>query len=271
MIGTNRHDSRRVDLQLRGRAGRQGDPGESRCFVSLEDDLLARFGSRSPVPARMAGREIAHIQRIADGQNFDIRRTLSRYSGVLEYQYEQIGERRRAMLSGEDTPDIWSQDPERRGSLVAAAGEEAVVDAERTVTIACIDRAWRDHLAYCADLREGIHLVRLGGADPLAKFSMEAIRAFGQLDAAIDAGVLEALAAVRAVDGKIDLTVTGLKAPSSTWTYLINDDPFQHRIGMALTRPGGVTHAIYAGAMLMPLLILWGWVERAFARKRRKS
>jgi preprotein translocase subunit SecA len=284
VIGTNRHESGRVDLQLRGRAGRQGDPGESRFFVSLEDDLLVRHGIHGLIPARflpersddpiespIVRREVARAQRIIDGQNLEIRRTLAAYARVVEEQHRQLIERRRAMLFGEDAPDVWAHAPERRGALVAAAGERAVLDAERAVTLGCIDRAWRDHLALCADLREGIHLVRLGGQDPLTRFTSEAIRAFAQIDDAIDDAVLAALATVRVSGSELDLTATGLKAPSSTWTYLVNDDPFRNRIGALLTGPGGATVAIYSAAIMMPLLILWGLVERLRRGPRRRS
>ena len=72
-------------------------------------------------------------------------------------------------------------------------GAQAVLDAERTVMLGPSTRAWRDHLAFCADLREGIHLVRLGGQDPLTRFTTEAIRAFSVLDETIDGSVLAAL------------------------------------------------------------------------------
>ena len=111
VIGTNRHESRRVDLQLRGRAGRQGDPGESRFFVSLEDELLVRYGIQCLIPARylpeksdppiesaVVRREVARAQRIIEGQNLEIRRTLARYAAVVEEQHRQIVERRRAIL-----------------------------------------------------------------------------------------------------------------------------------------------------------------------------
>ena len=115
VIGTNRHESGRVDLQLRGRAGRQGDPGESRFFVSLEDDLLVRYGIRclippryipplsdAPIESRVVTREVARAQRIVDGQNFEIRRTLARYAAVVEEQHRQLVERRQAILEGTD-------------------------------------------------------------------------------------------------------------------------------------------------------------------------
>jgi len=283
VIGTNRHESRRVDLQLRGRAGRQGDPGESRFMVSLEDDLLVRYGinclipprffpekSDAPVESPVVRREVARAQRIIEGQNFEIRRTLARYAAVVEEQHRQLVERRQALLVCEDSPDVWATAPDRRGPLVAAAGEQAVVRAERVVTLACIDRAWRDHLAFCAELREGIHLVRLGGQDPLTVFTNDVIRVFARIDDAIDDAVLAALEAVRVNGGEIDLTATGIKSPASTWTYLVNDDPFKNRIGAMLTGPGGVTIAMYSAAILMPMLVLWGLVESLMRRGGRR-
>ena len=215
-------------------------------------------------------REVARAQRIIEGQNFEIRRTLARYADVVEAQHRRVIERRQAMLTGEESPDVWEREPERRAALVAAAGESAVVGAERTVTLGCIDRAWRDHLALCADVREGIHLVRLGGQDPLTRFTSDAIQSFSQIDDAVDGAVLEALPKVRAAGGVLDLTGTGIKGPSSTWTYLVNDDPFKNRIGAMLTGPGGATVAIYSAAMMMPLLILWGLVESLLRRATRR-
>ena len=284
VIGTNRHESRRVDLQLRGRAGRQGDPGESRFFVSLEDELLVRYGLRDLIPDRavspasdgridspIAAREIARAQRIVEGQNFEIRRTLAKYAAVLEEQHRQVVERRRAILTREESPDIWEQAaPDRRRALVSAAGERAVLDAERTIALACIDRAWREHLAACADVREGIHLVRLGGQDPLTTFTSEAIQGFARIDERIEQAVLAALHTVRIVPGGLDLSATDTKAPASTWTYLVNDDPFRDRLGALLTGPGRATIAVYSAAMLMPLLMVWGLVDRLLRRGARR-
>jgi preprotein translocase subunit SecA len=175
-------------------------------------------------------------------------------------------ERRAAVLAGDHVPDVWSAQPARRQALVDAVGEAAVVDAERTVMLACIDQAWRDHLALCAELREGIHLVRLGGQDPLTRFGAGVIGAFTTLDDGIDEAVLASLANVRVVNGRIDLTETGLRAPSSTWTYLVNDDPFRDRLTALLTGPGGLTVAIYSALMLTPLLIAWGVIDRVLRR-----
>jgi preprotein translocase subunit SecA len=280
VLGTNRHESRRVDLQLRGRAGRQGDPGESRFFVSLEDELLVRYG----IEALIAGRvvtgprdepldhpvlrgEIARAQRIIEGQNAELRKTLWRYASAIERQRRDVMDVRQAILLGDEVPAVWSRAPARRRALVDETGEDAVRDAERVVTLFQIDRAWRDHLALAADLREGIHLVSLGGQDPLTRFTAEIKLAFGRMEETIDAAVLSALADVRVSGGRIDLDRLGIKGPSSTWTYLVNDEPFRNQIGMLLTGPGRTSVAIYAAVVMMPLLVAWGFVDRLF-RKR---
>ena len=283
VIGTNRHESVRVDQQLRGRAGRQGDPGESRFFVSLEDDLLLRYGMRNLIPERLLAdasatpienplvrREISRAQRIIDGQNFEIRRTISKYTAMVDEQHRRMMERRQAVLHDHEIADIWERHPDRRQPLVAAVGEAAMIRAEKLILLFEIDRAWRDHLALCADLREGIHLVRLGGQDPLTSFSTQAIKAFSDIDDRIDEAVETALTKVRVRDNQIDLEALGIKAPGSTWTYLINDDPFRDRLGALLTGPGRTTVAIYAAAMMMPLLVLWGVIDKYFGKGRRQ-
>ena len=281
VIGTNRHESRRIDVQLRGRAGRQGDPGESRFFVSLEDDLLVRFGIRRLLAGRFAApagaapidnpvvlREVARAQRIVEGQNAEISRTLWKYAWPVEQQRRRIMERRAGVLNGAAAPDVWQRAPERRAALAAAAGEEAVRRAEQAVTLACIDEGWRDHLAFIADVREGIHLVALGGLDPLARFTSDITAAFHRLEESIEEAILDALDRVRLTAGGIDLSPVHIKGPTSTWTYLVNDDPFRDRIGMMLTGPGRATFAVGSALAAMPLMILWGAVDRW---KRRRT
>ena len=280
VIGTNRHESRRVDQQLRGRAGRQGDPGESRFLISLEDDLLIKYGIQSllegrvtmpegdqPITEPVVATEVARAQRIIEGQNLEIRRTLALYSTVLEDHRVALMERREAVLHGTEVLDVWQTAPDRVRPLVEAAGEAAVREAERIVTLACIDRAWCDHLALAADLREGIHLVALGGLDPLTRYTTDLNRSFGQIDDVIDAAILAELDDIRLEDGRIVLSEMTLKGPSSTWTYLVNDDPFRNQIGMMLTGPGKSTFAIGAALMSMPLLIFWGIVDRVFGKR----
>ncbi|MFN8641382.1 MAG: SEC-C metal-binding domain-containing protein [Candidatus Binatia bacterium] len=115
ILGTERHESRRIDNQLRGRAGRQGDPGASRFYLSLEDDLLRIFGAEriqglmtrlgmeegEPIEHRLITRAIANAQRKVEAHNFDVRKHLLEYDDVMNTQREVIYNQRRDVLSGE--------------------------------------------------------------------------------------------------------------------------------------------------------------------------
>ena len=119
IIGTERHESRRIDNQLRGRSGRQGDPGESRFFVSLEDDLMRIFGSEriqgivdklglgedEAIESKMVSSAIESAQKKVEGNNFDIRKTLLQYDDVINKQREIIYKQRSEVLEGEDLKD----------------------------------------------------------------------------------------------------------------------------------------------------------------------
>ncbi|MBU1168011.1 MAG: preprotein translocase subunit SecA, partial [Proteobacteria bacterium] len=116
ILGTERHESRRIDNQLRGRSGRQGDPGSSRYYLSLEDDLLRIFGGErisyimdklgmeegEPIEHRMISRAIENAQRKVEGHNFDIRKHLLEYDDVMNQQREVIYQIRRDILKGDD-------------------------------------------------------------------------------------------------------------------------------------------------------------------------
>jgi preprotein translocase subunit SecA len=120
VIGTERHEARRIDNQLRGRAGRQGDPGASRFYVSLEDDLMRLFGGDTvsnlmdrlgieedvPIDSPIVSRAIENAQKKVEARNFDIRKHVIQYDDVMNTQRELIYKQRRRVLEGEDTRDI---------------------------------------------------------------------------------------------------------------------------------------------------------------------
>ncbi|MBZ5523997.1 MAG: accessory Sec system translocase SecA2 [Acidobacteriia bacterium] len=194
VLGANRHESRRIDNQLRGRAGRQGDPGSSRFFVSLEDDLLVRYGSDDPL---FRGRP-DDIQRVIEGQNLDIRRFLHKYEATIEGQRLALQEERQALLHGES---------------------ECASELERLVRLTVIDDQWADYLAAVAELRSGIHWVSWANRDPLHEYLVEVDRLFQQLHEQIEQETAERLE--RAEAGEINPRQRG-----ATWTYLTTDQPF---------------------------------------------
>ena len=116
IIGTERHESRRIDNQLRGRSGRQGDPGESRFYIGLDDDLMKIFGGdmitnlyntlgadeNMPIQARMLSRAVENAQRRVEGRNFTIRKSVLQYDDVMNTQREIIYKQRREVLDGEN-------------------------------------------------------------------------------------------------------------------------------------------------------------------------
>ncbi|MFC1636596.1 accessory Sec system translocase SecA2, partial [Planctomycetota bacterium] len=240
VIGTNRHDSRRIDNQLRGRAGRQGDPGSSRFFISLEDDLLQRYGidelippehrlakQNEPIDDPVVGREIARAQRIIEGQNFEIRRTLWNYSSVVEEQRKIIHQKRRDILEdGIFKSLLAGQASERFEKLRATVGEEVLRNVEGGITLFHIDRCWADYLAQIDHIREGIHLFSAGGHNPLNEFHRIVADAFQTLMRRIDEEIIKTFNAAEINEEGIDMTREGLVRPTSTWTYLINDNPF---------------------------------------------
>lgn len=235
VLGTNRHEARRIDDQLRGRAGRQGDPGESRFFVSLEDDLFVKHGAADLLPRPLrewaesgpvrdpaAGKAIAHAQRVVEGQNLEIRKTLLRYDRLLESQRQIFAARRDEAPTGFlelAAPDRWT-------AVRADFGEELARRVERDLTIAWIDALWSDHLENVAELREGISVRTLGGQDPLGEYQRALVALFDDLIRELDARVAATFERAEITADGVDLGREGLASPSSTWTYLVNDQPF---------------------------------------------
>ncbi|MDO5377668.1 MAG: preprotein translocase subunit SecA [Clostridia bacterium] len=116
IIGTERHESRRIDNQLRGRAGRQGDPGSSQFFISMQDDLMRLFGTdrvsgliekmglaeEEPIEAKMLTGQIENAQKRVEGRNYEIRKSVLQYDDVMNEQRKEIYEQRRQVLEGRD-------------------------------------------------------------------------------------------------------------------------------------------------------------------------
>ncbi len=145
ILGTSRHESRRIDNQLRGRSGRQGDPGSSRFYLSLEDDLLRIFGSDrisgimdklgmeedEAIEHTMISRAIENAQRKVEGHNFDIRKHLLEYDDVMNKQREVIYQQRREVLTGENVKDvILDMFPDMVDQIVNEFAEDKVESVE---------------------------------------------------------------------------------------------------------------------------------------------
>jgi preprotein translocase subunit SecA len=226
VIGTNRHESRRIDHQLRGRAGRQGEPGSSRFFISLEDDLMERFGIREALQGNMPeGKAIEHVQRIIEGQNLEIRKTLRKYEQIVEQQRKMIQAMRSEALLGAGESLVEVEEPELYERLCKQFGQQRIAELERLITLTRIDELWSDYLVEVAELRSGIHWVSLAGNDPLSEYLHQVAAIFETLQDRIGEQIIAAFAGLQPGEngGWPELPRFDRGA---TWTYVINDQPF---------------------------------------------
>ncbi len=258
VLGTERHESRRIDNQLRGRSGRQGDPGESRFYLSMQDDLMRLFNSGLaesmmqragfpedlPLESKIVTRGIQSAQSQVEARNFEIRKNVLKYDDVMNRQREVIYAQRRRVLEGEDLadqvthfrndvlrgyihdatadgrPEEWDLEtlwtalravfpisisaddvvevaggPERLSSELierevlsdaeiayhdreVLIGEDGIRQLERRVTLAVLDRKWREHLYEMDYLKEGIGLRAMAQRDPLIEYQREGYQLF---------------------------------------------------------------------------------------------
>ncbi|MFG3558479.1 accessory Sec system translocase SecA2 [Micromonospora sp. NPDC047557] len=233
VIGSGRHDSRRVDDQLRGRAGRQGDPGGSVFFVSLEDDLVVRHAADSvPASPRMnadglvtdeqVDYAVEHAQRVAEGVNHEIHRNTWRYSVVIEQQRIALAARRERLLTS-DVAALMLLDkvPEKAGEM----DEDLLARVARSIALFHLDRLWAEHLAELSEVREGVHLRALGRLDPLDEFHRAAVPAFNNLVPEIEARTIATFTETE-FDEDWEPEDGTLIRPTATWTYLVHDNPF---------------------------------------------
>jgi preprotein translocase subunit SecA len=217
VLGTERHEARRIDDQLRGRAGRQGDPGETQFFVSLDDHLMRVFGNNSAVRAvlgkatpsedmplthRMITRSLETAQKRIEGFNFDARKRILAFDDVLNRQRQALYEKRKAFLAGDrealdaflaecvsDAYDVSALYTEKKHTL----GEEEVYEGVRRLLLQTIDFFWLEHLEMMEHLRSSVNLRAYGQRDPLVEYRKEGLRLYRDLEAGVRARVVEML------------------------------------------------------------------------------
>ena len=236
VAGTERHDARRIDNQLRGRSGRQGDPGETQFFVSLEDKLMRIFASNTvknlmgrlgisedePIQNRMITRSLESAQEKIEGVNFDARKHILGFDDVLNHQRHTIYARRRDILSGDDahllaearehisaagaSPSILD---EREQSL----GKEAFAQAARRTLLQAYDLLWIEHLETMDYLRSSVNLRSYGGRDPFIEYRKEGLQLFRNLEQNLSNFIAEALPRIGAEPARAEsLVVYGASA-----------------------------------------------------------
>ncbi|MCH5204495.1 MAG: DEAD/DEAH box helicase, partial [Oscillospiraceae bacterium] len=184
VIATSMRESERITLQLRGRAGRQGDVGESRFFAALDDDIMVKNNLRKlcgrhypsgkisgAITDKTVLKEAERIQRISEGDTFDERVNLMKYTMIGEKHRELTFERRTALLNGSYQSEMWKKNaPELYEKAVKKFGEEHLKALENTVLAALLNEFHSDYLDYTTYLREGIHLTQIAGRNPAEEY-----------------------------------------------------------------------------------------------------
>ncbi len=208
VIGTERHEARRIDNQLRGRSGRQGDVGETQFYVSLEDDLMRVFGSGNiktmmgkfgipedePIESKLVSRALEGAQEKIEGFHFDTRKHTLQYDDVLNQQRTSIYTKRRKILFEDEAivdevmAELVAQKPELEVVLTQKKeqyGKDAVYHIFRIMMLQIIDTLWMEHLDSMEHLRNSVNLRAYGQRDPLVEYKKEGLRAFRQLEATL--------------------------------------------------------------------------------------
>jgi len=201
VIGTERHDSRRIDNQLRGRSGRQGDVGESRFYLSLQDDLMRIFGGakveslmtrlgvdeNTPIEARVISKTIENAQKKVEGINFDQRRSVVEYDDVMNVQRESVYKMRKKILfvekaDAEEFSDwilnslssyVNSEFKKVWDVNLSKYKEEVWLAVVKQVILEVIDVLWMDHIDMMDDLKSSVGLRAYGQVDPLVEYKKE--------------------------------------------------------------------------------------------------
>jgi preprotein translocase subunit SecA len=252
VIGTGRHHTERLDNQLRGRAGRQGDPGSSVFFSSWEDDVvvahlepekLNKLPTQCDDDGRVVNPKAAtlldHAQRIAEGRLLDVHANTWRYNQLTAQQRAILVERRDTLLR---TPtareELEELSPKRYEELVDELGEEKLEKICRLIMLYHLDRGWADHLAYLADIRESIHLRALGRQNPLDEFHRMAVDAFASLAADAIEAAQQTFETATSIEDEPGVDLSKLARPTSTWTYMVHDNPLADDTMSALSLPG---------------------------------
>jgi len=213
VLGTERHEARRIDNQLRGRSGRQGDPGGTQFYVSLEDDLMRVFGSEKiknmmgrfgipeeiPIENRFINRTLEGAQSKIEGFHFDARKHTLEYDDVMNHQRKTIYERRQKMLRAdkveiESLLDNVASGREGFEKIVeekrSKIGDTAFFETVRRIALYTTDTLWMEHLEAMDYLRSSVNLRAYGQREPIVEYKKEGLFMFKEMEGVFKEQVL---------------------------------------------------------------------------------
>jgi preprotein translocase subunit SecA len=224
VIGTERHEARRIDNQLRGRSGRQGDPGETQFYVSLEDDLMRVFGSErlkgtmqklgmpedQPIAHSFVSRALESAQKKIEGFHFDARKHTLEYDNVLSLQRSIVYSRRRAMVEGDRGHIISTYYTLGAAEVLEAlakekikeVGEDGFWETVRRIVLYTTDTLWVEHIDTMEHMRQSVGLRAYGQREPLVEYKKEGTRLYREMEARLREQALSMISGI-SVEGKL--------------------------------------------------------------------
>ena len=239
VLGTERHEARRIDNQLRGRSGRQGDPGETQFYVSLEDDLMRVFGSEKiknmmgrfgipedqPIENRFIGKTLEGAQAKIEGFHFDARKHTLEYDDVMNHQRKIIYERRNIMLHSkkEEIETLLGNiiaEREMAQQIVEEKrkklGDEAFLEVVRRIALYTTDSLWMEHLEAMDYLRSSVNLRAYGQREPIVEYKKDGLMMFKEMEEAFKEQVFSLISTITAEGAERSRTQTGETLPKQT-------------------------------------------------------
>ena len=234
VLATSPRESSRITVQLRGRAGRQGDVGESRAFAELDDPILQNndlkgLAGRHYPKSKTEGvlvdkvliREVERTQRIAENNAFDDRMQLMKYTLIGEKHREVTFKRRNSLLDGTYTSEFWQKNAQELYEKAKERfGESELQELQNRILAALLNEFWSDYLDYTTYLREGIHLTQIAGHNPAEEYNIACEEYYESAAESIPERMAEKLEEVLECERLSDYVI---EKPSRTYTYLLND------------------------------------------------
>ena len=244
VLGTERHDARRIDNQLRGRSGRQGDPGETQFFVSLEDSLMRIFAvdtiksmmgrfnipEDEPIENKLITNSLEKAQEKIEGFNFDARKHVLEFDDVLNFQRGVIYGRRRNVLLGDQDeikgyldevaehidPEVKEKMNEKMSKIPFETPE--VLEVLKRIILQTIDLFWVDHLEMMEYLRSSVNLRAYGQREPLVEYKKDGLRFFRDMELSVARQIAEFVIALN-----IEAAATYKAAPIAVEAQAVSD------------------------------------------------
>jgi preprotein translocase subunit SecA len=277
IIGTSRHESIRIDNQLRGRMGTMGDASMSRFFISLEDDLIKRYGidklitkvlrsgkQEEPLINPKIAKKIGQVQRIIQGQDSDLRRALWQYAFFIEKQRIQVHQRRMEIVNDSIPFNILGKEnPELFIKLTNFFNEGTITELEKQVALYNIDEVWADYLAHVEELQESVKLSVLKGKNPIIEYQMETDNTFQKLALEVQNRIMQEFEVLEISQQGLNILKERVKPPSSTRTYLVHDNSLMGPLSSLFIAN---TISIIGKFLAWPIIIVTSVYKKIFSK-----